>query len=524
MSPYLHYGMISPWEMARAAREAGGEGAEKFLDELLHWRELAHCFCRFAPVHDTLEALPAWARNTLFDRASLRRDRPNLDQIERGRTGDALFDLCQASLIRHGELHNNVRMTWGKAIASWFEDPGESLQLAIDLNHRYALDGRDPSNYAGILWCFGLFDGPKTPVDGKLGLVRPRGTANHLRRLGEAPYASVVARPRGGVHTVLVVGAGISGLMAAHLLSDHGLEVTVLEAAGAAGGRMATRRFAGGVFDHGAQFFTTRDPRFARHVLRWADAEAVSRWCLGFPGDGVEPRIDGHTRFRGTAGMVSVARHLAKGLSVRLDSPLARIERLADGWRAVGADGGEWRAETLVLTPPVPQSLALLDAGGVALDPAVRRELEPIAYEPCLAVLAVLDGPSAVPEPGGIALGNGPVSWIADNTAKGISPDACAVTVHASPGFSAAHFADPDSDLAGALLDHARPHLGSQIAASEVVRWKHSRPAALHPAPIAVDGGANPVVFAGDAFGGARVEGAALSGLSAAGYILSLNS
>ena len=163
MSPYLHFGMVSAWELAREARDVGGDGADKYLEELLEWRELAYCFCRFAPVHDTLEALPAWARNTLYDRAAQRHERPSLDQIERGRTGDALFDLCQASLIRHGELHNNVRMTWGKAIASWFADPGEALQLAIDLNHRYALDGRDPSSYGGMLWCFGLLTGPRPP-------------------------------------------------------------------------------------------------------------------------------------------------------------------------------------------------------------------------------------------------------------------------------------------------------------------------------------------------------------------------
>ena len=297
----------------------------------------------------------------------------------------------------------------------------------------------------------------------KLGLVRSRGTANHLRRIGEQAYSSVVMRPRGGIHTALVVGAGASGLLAAQVLADHGLEVTVLDKAGDVGGRLATRRFAGGVFDHGAQFFTTRDPRFARHVLRWADAGVVARWCLGFPGKEYAEGVDGHTRFRGSRGMSSLPKHLAADLNLFLHRRVERICRVPDGWLAVDESGNEWPAEALLLTPPVPQSLALLDAGEVRLDPGLRDGLDSLAYHPCLAALLVLEGSSGVPEPGGIALHGGPVSWIADNTAKGISPDVCAVTVHASPDFSAAHYEAPEAEVAGLLIDHAKPHLASRV-------------------------------------------------------------
>ena len=80
------------------------------------------------------------------------------EQLERAKTGDPLWDVLQRSLLRQGELHNNVRMTWGKALLQWTSSPAEALRRLIDLNHRFALDGSDPNSYGGILWCLGLFD------------------------------------------------------------------------------------------------------------------------------------------------------------------------------------------------------------------------------------------------------------------------------------------------------------------------------------------------------------------------------
>ena len=112
-------------------------------------------------------------------------------------TGDPLWELAQRSLLRHGELHNNVRMTWGKKLLEWTRSPEEGLALAEELNHRYALDGRDPSSYGGILWCFGQFDRPFPPERPIYGLVRSRPTEEHAKRLGLERYGRVVNRPRG---------------------------------------------------------------------------------------------------------------------------------------------------------------------------------------------------------------------------------------------------------------------------------------------------------------------------------------
>ncbi len=200
LSAYLHHGHVSPLRIAREAHAVGGSGAERFLDELIVWRELAHnlCFHRQQCI-ESLDVLPMWAQETLREHAGDARDVLSWETLARGRTGDELWDLCQTSLIRHGELHNNVRMTWGKAIPRWTEDPASALRLLLGLNHRFALDGSDPNSYGGLLWCLGLFDRPFTPDQPVLGAVRSRSTEAHARRLDTDRYASTfVLRPWSG--------------------------------------------------------------------------------------------------------------------------------------------------------------------------------------------------------------------------------------------------------------------------------------------------------------------------------------
>ncbi|MEO0815401.1 MAG: FAD-dependent oxidoreductase, partial [Myxococcota bacterium] len=259
MSAYLHYGHVSPM---RLARESKALKADKYLDELVTWRELAYTYCYYESDLDTADALPSWARETL--KAAERDPRPALlswESLARAQTGDALWDACQRSLLVHGELHNNVRMTWGKAFLKWTPNVSRALELCLDLNHRYALDGRDPSSYGGILWCFGQLDRPFSPAQPILGVVRPRPTEQHAKRLDVRAYAAKTGRPL--IHKpprVAIVGAGMAGMSCARTLADHGVPVTVFDKGRGPGGRMSTRRAEPHVFDHGAQYFVARDP------------------------------------------------------------------------------------------------------------------------------------------------------------------------------------------------------------------------------------------------------------------------
>ena len=156
MSAYLHFGMVSALRIAAEAERFGGPGAEKYRDELLVWREVAWHFCHHRRDIDTVASLPEWAQETLAEHAADERPRElSWDALAHAASGDALWDAAQTSLLRQGELHNNLRMTWGKALLEWTRGPEACLARLLDLNHRYALDGRDPASYGGILWCLG---------------------------------------------------------------------------------------------------------------------------------------------------------------------------------------------------------------------------------------------------------------------------------------------------------------------------------------------------------------------------------
>jgi predicted NAD/FAD-dependent oxidoreductase len=173
----------------------------------------------------------------------------------------------------------------------------------------------------------------------------------------------------------------------------------------------------------------------------------------------------------------------------------------------------------VVLTPPVPQSLAMLDAGGIVLTPELRTRLAAIEYERCLAVMAVLDGPSRIPPPGGLAPAEGPIAWIADNQLKGISVEP-AVTIHATHTFSLEHWDRDRQESGRALLDAAEQLLGAGIKTFQVHGWRYSKPMRVDEEPCVLMSQSPPLVLAGDAFAGPRVEGAALSGIAAAEAIL----
>jgi len=170
MSPYLHFGNISIQEVVLAARDAGpAEAYARFADEALTWRELAHNFVARDRGHRTTAAIPDWARGELADHAADPRDATyTAAALEAAATHEPLWNAFQRSLLRDGELHNYARMLWGKAIIGWTRTTAHALRVAEALNHKYALDGRDPNSYGGILWCFGKFDRPfyRRPVFG----------------------------------------------------------------------------------------------------------------------------------------------------------------------------------------------------------------------------------------------------------------------------------------------------------------------------------------------------------------------
>ncbi|TNE46331.1 MAG: FAD-dependent oxidoreductase [Deltaproteobacteria bacterium] len=324
----------------------------------------------------------------------------------------------------------------------------------------------------------------------------------------------------------IVVGAGLSGLTAARTLQQRGRKVLVVDKGRGVGGRMSTRRIDLETpwppevwLDHGAQYFTVRTPEFQALVDEALAAGAVNVWTHHVPCEPEEAKSsEGHPRYVGSQGMNSLPGFLAQELDVDVKTRIHRLSWSDNAWTLFSEDGRSWQSRSVVLTPPLPQTLTLLEDNNIPVPEDTRSALEALTYAPCLAVLAVLSGPSAVPEPGGLLLKEGPISWICDNHQKGISPHPT-VTIHASPSFSEAHLEDDKEATQQALLDAAAPWLGSTVVTSQYHRWRYSLPLNHHTEPCVTLDEPGPVVLAGDVYGGPRVEGAALSGLAAADAI-----
>jgi len=313
---------------------------------------------------------------------------------------------------------------------------------------------------------------------------------------------------------VLVIGAGMSGMAAASELSRAGRKVMVVDKGRAVGGRMASRRIGEAVFDHGAQFITSRSDRFSNLMQEWCVNGSVSEWCRGF-----SAAQDGHPRWRGNPNMRALTGYLAEEIEVILETRITSITLEGTRWSVGLEDSSYITSAAVLLTAPVPQSLALLDAGSFDLSADLRTRLDAIQYERCLSVLAVLDGPSGMSPPGGMAFESGPVSWLADNQLKGISPVPC-VTLHASHDFSLLHW-NADRDHAGHfLLDSVAPWIRAGVSEFQTHGWMFSKPLQIDEEQCAVLHARPPLVMAGDAFAGPKVEGAACSGWSAAEILL----
>jgi len=210
LSPYLHFGHISSheifsslanhehWTSERLALRPTGSragwwgmstSAEAFLDQFVTWRELGFNMCHLRKDYDRFSSLPAWAQQTLTEhKGDPRQYRYTPEQFDTARTHDPLWNAAQIQLLTEGRIHNYLRMIWGKKILEWTRSPMEALKIMIELNNRYALDGRDPNSFTGIFWCLGRYDRPWGPERPIFGTVRYMSSANTMRKLRVKKY------------------------------------------------------------------------------------------------------------------------------------------------------------------------------------------------------------------------------------------------------------------------------------------------------------------------------------------------
>lgn len=210
LAPYLHFGHVGAWEVFDAVAAAEGwsphrlapkptgsregwwgmsAGAEGFLDQVLTWRELGFQYCHHRPDYADYATLPDWARATLDrHRGDPRPARYTFDELADAATHDEVWNAAQRQLVAEGRIHNYLRMLWAKRVMEWTDRPETAWAWLIELNNRWALDGRDPNSYTGIAWSFGRFDRPWGPERPVYGTVRYMSSARTVEKLEMADY------------------------------------------------------------------------------------------------------------------------------------------------------------------------------------------------------------------------------------------------------------------------------------------------------------------------------------------------
>lgn len=304
----------------------------------------------------------------------------------------------------------------------------------------------------------------------------------------------------------IIIGAGIAGIMAGRTLQAAGLNPILLDKGQSIGGRMATRWIDQAIFDHGAQYFTAQAPctSFSAQVYQLEAEGVVKRWKLP-------------ERIIGTLGMNAVAQHLGKPLDCRPRTRVVAVEAQSDHWRIQTDVGETFEANSLLMTPPLPQTLALLD--GVGLSERLQYQLGQVHFDPCLVLLAVPESPITLKPEGQWAES---ILHISDNHEKGISPRQQALTIQAAPAFSRTWYDAPDHEIAEQLFEAS----GLRTSTWQIKRWRYSRCAqpysSLYSQSFVLTQTPLPLALAGDSYSESRVEAAACSGMDAAQALLSL--
>jgi len=323
--------------------------------------------------------------------------------------------------------------------------------------------------------------------------------------------------------TVAVVGAGLSGLVCARTLANHGVGVRVFDKARGAGGRMSTRRAGAWQFDHGAQYFTVRDPVFARQVESWRQDGLVARWngTIAVLDSGhLLIKDDNTPRNVGLPGMNAICRHLAADLDTIYRTRIGALEQADEKWRLRtenGADLGPFDA--VVVSAPAPQAAALLED----VAPGLAARAACVEMSPCWAVMAAFPGRLDFGFDGAFVIGS-PLSWVARNNSKPERPDGDAWVLHGSPEWSREHLELDRPAAAQQLLEAFADAAGGLAAVPDHLdahRWRFALPPEPLAEPCLVDAELR-LAACGDWCGGPRVEGAFLSGRAAAERLLAL--
>ena len=311
------------------------------------------------------------------------------------------------------------------------------------------------------------------------------------------------------IRPVVIIGGGITGVIAAQTLQNNGINVLIIDKSNSVGGRMATRRIGNGKVDHGAQFFTVRTKLFQTYVEEWQKKGWVRIW-FG----------DRHSRYKGTEGMNSLVKNIASSIPVKLNTKINKIELVDDYYIVTTQENIKLTANGVILTPPVPQTLEMLKY--IQLESNLRKQLEGITYNPCLVLLLSFERDSKIPSPGYLSynLPEG-IERIVDHKKKDISTTTT-ISVYSTGSWARQHYELPNEEICELLLEKMKHYIyEDQLKSVQLKRWKYSEAVSILSSPYVDLGQSVPLFVAGDAFlqkddpsKRTRIESAVLSGIS----------
>lgn len=318
-----------------------------------------------------------------------------------------------------------------------------------------------------------------------------------------------------------IVGAGLSGLMAARTLLDHGIDVTLFDKGRRPGGRANTREHGSYRFDHGAQFFTVRGPHVSPLLNSWMAEGLVERWLgklVRIDGDRVLPAKDSH-RYVGVPAMITLPEYLARGLDIRTGVRVGSLRREEGGWAFMDTSGGKLASFPLALVAvPAPQAVPLLSEV-----PDLEEQAQSVGMAPCWAGMYVFEDGVDLDFDGAFISGQG-LSWVARNNSKPGRPEPEAWVIHAGPEWTEAHWDLNGEEAAEALGKEMAALFGPlpKVAFQRAHRWAY----ALPPEPVSGESLFHPelgIGVCGDWCRGGRVEGAIESGVLLAQQVINQN-
>lgn len=342
------------------------------------------------------------------------------------------------------------------------------------------------------------------------------------------------------MHDVIIVGAGVAGLVCGRQLLRAGLDVLLVEKSAGLGGRMSTRRIAyksgdpAIAVDHGAQYLTADTDGFHRLIRELITADILVEWTrsihsldrTGLHRGSVDNQ---HPRYSAPLGMTAFAKYLAGSLKIELNTQITQIKSENESWQVMAKDGKHFQSRSLVMAIPAPQTLALM--GDSLKHSPLLGLLRSALYHPCLTVIAGFDPRLSLPEWKGITCKEDPIlAWVGLDSSKRPSPQIPVIVFQATPSFSEKVVSGETSDLQKAgleVLKHASQRLNPWMETPQwmqVHRWRYAFPVeTVGLASLATRmPNHTPLVCAGDWCAGGKVEGAWSSGLDAADQLLSL--